>query len=73
MNKEISTFEKITKYIKTPVMTQVCSTMNKEEHINSMAKIILQINKEKEAKYLAEIIHTLQRKLFEYENKRWKT
>jgi len=73
MNKEITTFEKITKYIKTPVMTKVCSTMSKEEHINSMAKIIQQINKEKEAKYLAEIIHNLQRKLFECENKRWKT
>ena len=72
MNREIITFEKITKYIKTPVMTKVCSTMTKDEHVNSMTKVILEINKQKDAKYLAEIIHQLQRKLFEFENRRWK-
>lgn len=71
MNKE-TTFEKITKYIKTPVTTKVCSTMTKDEHINSMVAVILEIDKQKDAKYLAEIIHQLQRKVFEYENKRWK-
>ena len=72
MNREIITFEKITKYIKTPAMTKVCSTMTKDEHVNSMTKVILEINKQKDAKYLAEIIHQLQRKLFEFENRRWK-
>ncbi|KKM95338.1 hypothetical protein LCGC14_1189270, partial [marine sediment metagenome] len=72
MNKEISTFEKITKYIKSPVATKICSTMTKDEHINSMSKVILEINKDNDAKYLAEIIHNLQRKVFEYENKIWK-
>lgn len=72
MNKEISTFEKITKYIQSPVTTKICSTMTKDQHINSMAQVILEIDKQKDAKYLAEIIHQLQRNLFEYENKRWK-
>lgn len=67
------TFEKITKYIKVPYMTKVCGTiMNTDERINSISTIILEINKEKDAKYLAEIIYDLQRKLFEFENKKWK-
>ena len=52
--------------------TQVCSNMSKDEHINSIDKVILEINKQNDAKYLAEIIHIHQRKLFECENKRWK-
>ena len=71
MNKEISTFEKITKYIKTPFMIQVCNTMTKDEHIDFMTNVILEIEKESDAKHLAGIIHELQRKLFEFENKRW--
>ena len=46
--------------------------MTKDERINSMSAIILEISKEKDGKFLAEIIHELQRKLFEYENKKWK-
>ena len=70
----MNTFEKITKYIKVPYMTKVCGTiMTKDEHINSMSAIILEISKENDGKYLAEIIHDLQRKLFEFENKKWKS
>ncbi len=68
------TFEKITKYIKVPYMTKVCGTiMNKDERINYISTIILEISKEKDAKYLAEIIYDHQRKLFEFENKKWKS
>ena len=65
--------EKIKKYIKNPFMLQVCNTMTKDEHIDFMTKVIFENEKENDAKYLAEIIHNLQRKLFEFENKRWTT
>ena len=72
MIEQMTTIEKITKYINSPVMTKVCSTMTKDEHVNSMANIIREINTEKDAKFLAEIIHKLQRQVFEFENKKWK-
>jgi hypothetical protein len=69
----MNTFEKITKHIEIPSMIKVCGArMTKDERINFMSAIILEISKEKDGKFLAEIIHELQRKLFEYENSRWK-
>jgi len=72
MNDKNDILEKITKYIKNPYMTRVGSSLTQEEHISSMSSVILEINQEKDAKVLAEIINDLQRKIFEFENRKWK-
>ena len=53
-------------------MTRIGSALTKDEHISSMTTNILEIDKEKDAKFLAEIINDLQRKIFEFENRKWK-